>query len=186
MDIDWQRLRSELSAHFDPSIVRWRVQGQYKPGTRVKLLAYLDVSQVTLRLDMVCPGWGFDWEPIGVNAKGEVLSAKGTLTIFGSSRSEIGTATIEESGKGAVMDALKRCASLFGVGTYLSALPEVYVTLDAEGRVPPLILSKLAEHLAAMSHSPDAAHGQVNMSSPLDISEVSTSLLPPHDEHKSA
>ncbi len=184
MEIDWQRINAELSAHFEPASVQWRPQGTCKAGAEVQLLASLDARQVAARLDRVCPGWSFDWEPVSVNSNGEVMTAKGRLTIAGCSRSDVGTASIWEPSKGTVSDALKRCAVLFGVGAYLYSLPDVQVTLNADAQVPPVILTRLAEYLKSLTSASQPTGDRVTLTPLLDISDVSTALLPPREEHK--
>lgn len=183
MEINWQRISSELSAQFEPASVQWLPQGEREPGTKVQLIAYLDVRYVAARLDRVCPGWSFDWEPVSINSNGEVTAAKGTLTIAGCSRSDVGISGTLEPSKGAVSDALKRCAVLFGVGAYLYRLPDVQVTLDADAQVPPVMLTKLAAHLQALANESEMPRDRVTVTPLMDISDVSTSLLPPRDEH---
>ncbi len=75
--------------------------------------------------------------------------ALGTLTVHGVSKSDVGTASQWEASKGCASDALKRAAVHFGIGRYLYALPQVWVDLDGEGRVPPAFLARLRARLAA-------------------------------------
>jgi hypothetical protein len=148
--IDWQTIARALATPFDPSDVEWRPSGKAGPNQRVSLVAYVDARTVQDRLDEVVGvgGWSFDWSPVVV-AGNEVQAAKGTLTILGVSKSDIGTASNWEASKGAVSDALKRAGVQFGLGRYLYALPAVWVTLDSDGKVPDETLAQIRKRLAA-------------------------------------
>jgi hypothetical protein len=146
--IDWAKITAVLGADFAPEQVEWRPQGKTTPGARVQLIAYLTSAAIQDRLDNICGagGWSFTWEPL-VIADGEVRVAKGALTIFGVVKEDVGTASNWEPSKGAVTDALKRCASLWGIGRYLRRLPDVWVTLDAQGHISEATLAKLRDAL---------------------------------------
>ena len=148
-EIDWRAVGASLCAPFAPEQVEWRIQGKGGPGVRAQLVAYVSARAVAERLDdVVTPGgWSFDWQPLHVDAKGEVQTARGVLTIHGVSKADLGTASNFEASKGAVSDALKRAAVLWGVGRDLYALPQVWVTLDAQGRIPETVLGKLRDGL---------------------------------------
>jgi hypothetical protein len=102
------------------------------------------------RLDAVvgCGGWAFDWTPLHVDAEGNVQTAKGTLTVLGIAKSDVGVGSNFEASKGCVSDCLKRCAVMFGVARYLYGLPIVTVTLDADGKISEATLAKLREGLS--------------------------------------
>ena len=147
--VDWRAIGAALCAPFAPEAVEWRIQGKGGANQRAQLVAYVSARAVAERLDdVVTPGgWSFDWSPLHVDAGGNVQTARGVLTIHGVSKSDIGTASNFEASKGCVSDALKRCAVLWGVGRDLYGLPQVWVTLDAQGRVPEQMLAKLRESL---------------------------------------
>jgi len=151
--IDWRALGRELCAPFAPEAVEWRVQGKATPNQRAQLVAYVSARAVAERLDTVVgPGaWSFDWQPLHLDTAGEVQTARGVLTIYGVSKADVGTASNFEASKGCVSDAFKRAAVLWGVGRYLYALPQVWVTLDAKGRIPEAELGKLRAALARRS-----------------------------------
>jgi hypothetical protein len=144
-DIDWQHIGRELTADFLPDRIEWRPQGKTGPNMRVQLVPYIDARDVQERLDSVvgAGAWYFDWQPLNIDAKGEVTSAKGILSIHGLSKSDVGTASNFEASKGAVSDALKRAAVMWGIGRYLYSQPPVWVTLDAKGNVTEATLEKL-------------------------------------------
>jgi hypothetical protein len=149
-EMDWQTIARALAAPFDPADVDWKPAGKTNSGARVSLVAFVDARVIQNRLDEVVGvgGWSFDWTPVAVEG-GEVKVAKGTLTILGVSKSDVGTASNWEASKGAVSDALKRAAVLWGVGRYLYGLPAVTVTLDAQGHVPDETLAQIRKRLAA-------------------------------------
>lgn len=75
------------------------------------------------------------------------MTAKGTLTIHGVAKSDVGDAGNFEQSKSAVSDALKRTGVMWGVARELYSLPQVWCQLDSEGRTPPAMLAKLAQRL---------------------------------------
>jgi hypothetical protein len=136
--IDWRALGEDLRAPFAPEAVEWRPQGKGAgtPGARVQVVAYLDARTVQDRLDTVVGpgGWSFALEPVVVNA-GELMVARGRLTIHGISKDDIGTASRVEASKGCASDALKRAAVAWGIGRYLYELPAVWIQLDDKGHI---------------------------------------------------
>ena len=130
-EIDW----AALARPFDPSEVSFRLQGSPRDGkTSAVVVAYLDSRNVQQRLDEVVgpEGWSFDWQPIVTN-NSAVLVAKGTLTIAGVSKSDVGDAGQTEPSKASVSDSLKRAAVLFGIGRYLYDLPTMYAECEKHG-----------------------------------------------------
>jgi len=146
--VDWTAIQGALAAPFEPAEVEWRAAtGKGGANKHVQLVAYISAAAVMDRLDQAvgAGNWSFDWQPLVVDT--EVRVAKGTLTIFHVSKSDIGTASNWEPSKGCVSDTLKRCAVLWGVGRYLRDLPQVGCTLDANGNIPEEMLAKLREAL---------------------------------------
>ena len=113
-DIDWARIGRELAAPFAAKDVKT------KPGRGREQVSYVDARTVAERLDAVVgpENWAFDWQPMIVN-EDAIHVVKGTLTIYGISKSDIGDSEKIEPNKGAVSDALKRAAVLWGIGRYL-------------------------------------------------------------------
>ena len=148
--VDWQTVGAALRAPFPAEGVEWRPQGKTGAGKRVQLLPYIDARDVQDRLDATvgAGGWSFALTPLAVEG-GELRVALGTLTVHGVSKSDVGTDSQWEASKGCASDALKRAAVHFGIGRYLYALPQVWVDLDGEGRVPPAFLARLRARLAA-------------------------------------
>lgn len=87
---------------------------------------YLTEESITSRIEEVDPSWSFDVMQIVYEGGNAIAHAR--LTIKGVSRDGIGMQKIMENAgepaKGAVTDALKRCARLFGVGRYLLNAPK--------------------------------------------------------------
>lgn len=109
--------RALLAQPFPESEIR------YREGAFGKQLAYLTTSSVINRLNEAAPAWDFrvvreQWKTIGQH---EYLIIIGELTIPGmGTRSGLGIQQVEPKGvdiiKGAISDALKKAATLFGVG----------------------------------------------------------------------
>lgn len=152
-EINWQA----LAAPFAPGDVSFRVQSTYERGgkTMAVVVAYIDARNVADRLDAVCgpANWAFDWQPV-VSNNSAVLAAKGTLTICGVSKSDVGDAGTTEPTKASVSDALKRAAVLWGIGRFLYDLP--FMTATPEQRGKSWVLPKAEEdRLRAMLPKPD-------------------------------
>lgn len=147
--VDWRAIGAALAAPFVPEVVEWRIQGKGGANARAQLVAYISARDVAERLDAVVTpgGWWFDWQPLHVDAGGDVQTARGSLTIYGVTKSDVGTGSNFEASKGCISDTLKRCAVLWGIGRYLYSLPQVWVTLDDKGHIPEATLQKLREGL---------------------------------------
>jgi hypothetical protein len=147
---DWTAIHTGLIAPFSPDEVEWRPSGKAGAHQRVKIVAYVDARAVAARLDSVVGlgNWSFIFTPIVVE-NGEVKVGKGSLPIFGMVKEDIGTWSAWERSKGCASDALKRAAALWGVARYLYALPDVYCTLDGDGKIPHEMLDLLRTRLAA-------------------------------------
>lgn len=146
--INWQELGAALAAPFPPAEVEWRPAGKASPGARTQLVAYIGAAAVMQRLDdaVGVGAWSFTWEPLVVDG-GEVRVAKGTLTVLGIVKEDLGTASNWEPSKGCISDALKRAGVLWGIGRYLRDIPQVSCTLDDRGAIPQEMRAKLAEAL---------------------------------------
>lgn len=146
--IDWAAIGAALAAPFAPDEVEWRPAGKGGAGQRVQLVAYVGAAAVMERLDSVVGvgAWSFTWDPLVVEG-GEVRVAKGSLTVLGVVKEDLGTASNWEPSKGCISDALKRAAVLWGVGRYLRDIPQVSCVLDERGQIPAPMLDKLREAL---------------------------------------
>lgn len=117
-----------LKRPFDPRHVSWRVGATSKAKDRGIALAYLDARDVMRRLDDV---FGMDWQCRYTHAENKTICEIGVL-IEGQWLWRAGGAgdTDIEAEKGAISDAFKRAAVLFGIGRYLYELPNVWVPID--------------------------------------------------------
>src|SRR5579859_8060651 len=143
--VDWQRIGAALREPFDPRDVDFRVQGRANEATgRAQVVAYIDARAVQDRLDTVVgPGnWSFDWQPV-VMDKGEVMVAKGVLTIHGVAKADAGSASNFEQSLGAVSHCFKRAAVHWGIGRYLYGIPQAWVQVEKGGRIPEPVLREL-------------------------------------------
>lgn len=124
---EWAELAQRLQEPFDPQLVEFRPQGSLTDKGRGRAIAYVDARVVAERLDHIFGplGWGFSWEPLILDNAVRVV--KGTITINGVSKSDIGDGDKTEPSKAAVSDALKRTAVLLGVGRYLYTLEAEWV-----------------------------------------------------------
>src|SRR5690242_20434425 len=92
---EWDQISRRLQDPFDPADVDFRVQGRASDQTgRAQVVAYVDARVVQDRLDAVvgAGNWSFDWTPVVIDNR-EVLVTKGTLTIYGVSKSDAGSAS---------------------------------------------------------------------------------------------
>lgn len=121
-----------LKRPFEEKQISWRVGSTNAEKTSGIALAYIDARDVMHRLDSV---FGLDWQcrythaetkticEIGVKIDNEWIWRAG-----GAGDSDI------EAEKGAISDAFKRAAVLFGVGQYLYSLPNQWFDLTPAGR----------------------------------------------------
>jgi hypothetical protein len=147
---DWTAIHQGLSAPFSADEVEWKPIGKATAKARVKIAAYVDARAVAARLDSVVGigDWSFIFTPLVLD-NGEVKVGKGSLSIHGIVKADVGTWSSWEPSKGCASDALKRAGALWGIACYLYALPDVYCTLDSEGKIPQTVLDTLRERLAA-------------------------------------
>lgn len=119
---------ADLAKPFPIASISWRAQSVTDDGTKAMALAYIDARDVMQRLNEVC---GANWQnryshadkktvcEIGIKIDGEwVWRANGA-----------GDSDIEAE-KGALSDAFKRAAVLWGVGTYLYDMPRPWVPCE--------------------------------------------------------
>jgi len=147
---DWTAISQGLIAPFSPDEVEWKPAGKGGANARTTLVCYVDARAVAQRLDDVvgCEGWAFTFTPIVIE-NGEVKVGKGSLSIHGIVKEDVGEWSAWSPSKGCSSDCLKRSAALWGVGRYLYSLPSVTTTLDANGKIPQAMLDTLRERLAA-------------------------------------
>lgn len=121
-----------LKRPFEEKQISWRVGSTNSDKTSGIALAYIDARDVMHRLDSV---FGLDWQckythaetkticEIGVKIESEWIWRAG-----GAGDSDI------EAEKGAISDAFKRAAVLFGIGQYLYSLPNQWFDITPAGK----------------------------------------------------
>lgn len=137
---------ADLKKPFLPDLIEWRVGSTTKDKSKGMALAYIDARTVMQRLDEVCgpENWQCDYPHaaqktvcrIGIRIKDEwVWKANGA-----------GDSDIEAE-KGALSDAFKRAAVLWGIGQYLYDLESPWVTLDTtKGTDGKVYVKGIAKH----------------------------------------
>jgi hypothetical protein len=146
MDIDWSAIRQRLAEPFDAALIDFKPGAVNQETGKAVAMAYIDARAVAERLDAGGgpEAWSFTWEPIiteeipGVRSdtkNADLLGThcrvvRGTLIIHGVVKQDVGTASDTEPDKGAVSDALKRCAVLWGIGRELYDLPHLSMEMD--------------------------------------------------------
>jgi hypothetical protein len=124
-----------LAAHFPPGEVSWRLGSVSKPKKRGMALAYLDARNVMDRLDDVCGPDG--WQCTYPHAHTKTVCSVGIWC--GEERGWVwktngaGDSDIEAE-KGAMSDAFKRAAVLWGIGRYLYTLASPWVEVEEIGQ----------------------------------------------------
>ena len=109
---------AELTKPFPPEALEQRA------GANGKMLTYIKTHAVINRLNRACQ-YRWDWRIIEQHKEGELLICRGELTIPGlGTKAAVGVQEIRPNGgvdlwKGASSDALKKSATLFGVGIEL-------------------------------------------------------------------
>ena len=128
-----------LKRPFPADKISWRVGATNKEKTQGIALAYIDARDVMERLDEV---FGLDWQCKYSHADAKTICEIGVL-IEGEWVWRSGGAgnTDVEAEKGAISDAFKRAAVLFGIGRYLYSLPSVWVPIKEHGRSYTLVKS---------------------------------------------
>ena len=148
---EWDEIGRRFREPFDPKEVDFRIQS----GTRA--IAYIDARTAQDRLDMVVgPGnWSFVLTPLRFNDKGEMILAKGSLTVHGVTKEDIGDDSNVEKSKGTASDTLKRCAVHFGVGRYLYNLGVFTTKTGQNNQILPAEITRLRAGLPKPGESPN-------------------------------
>jgi hypothetical protein len=123
---------SQLRYPFDPKMISWRVGSTTKDKAKGMALAYIDARDVMRRFDLVM---GADWQCDYTHCGPQGVICRVGLKIDGEWRWRANGAgeTDYEATKGAMSDAFKRAAVLWGVGQYLYDLGSPWVTIEAKG-----------------------------------------------------
>lgn len=122
-----------LKLPFPASRISWRVGSTTSDKSKGLALAYIDARDVMERLDQVCGPSG--WQNTYPHANGKTVCSIG-IKIDGEWvwKSNGAGDTDVEAEKGALSDAFKRAAVLWGIGRYLYDIPSIWVELKAAGR----------------------------------------------------
>ncbi len=117
-----------LKRPFPVAQISWRVGATSKNKDKGIALAYIDARDVMRRFDDI---FGLNWQNRYTHAEGKTICEIGVLIgdrwiwrAGGAGDTDI------EAEKGAISDAFKRAAVLFGVGRYLYELPNSWVPID--------------------------------------------------------
>lgn len=126
-----EELMNALKRPFDPRKISWRVGATTKDKSKGIALAYIDARDVMHRLDEV---FGLNWQCLYSHAEAKTICKIG-VKVDGEWIWRAGGAgdTDIEAEKGAISDAFKRAAVLWGIGQYLYSLPNNWVELTAKG-----------------------------------------------------
>ncbi len=142
---------ARLKEPFPPDCVSWRVGSTTKDKRKGMALAFIDARDVMHRLDEVCgpENWQCDYPHaaqktvcrIGIRINGEWIWKSN-----GAGDTDI------ESEKGALSDAFKRAAVLWGIGQYLYDLDSPWVELDINERDGKVYVNGIAKHELGKLH----------------------------------
>lgn len=123
----------QLSAPFDPDRVSWRVGATSQNKDKGLALAYIDARDVMQRLDeAVGPaGWQCTYPHAGTKTVCSIGIKVGDEWIWKSNGA--GDSDVEAE-KGALSDAFKRAAVMWGIGRYLYDVDSPWVQIEAMGR----------------------------------------------------
>ena len=132
-----EEIYNKLKRPFKPSLVSWRVGATNTAKDSGIALAYIDARDVMQRLDDV---FGLDWQCRYTHAEKKTICEIGVL-IDGVWIWRAGGAgdTDVEAEKGAISDAFKRAAVLFGIARYLYSIPTIWVPIKAQGKSSVLV-----------------------------------------------
>ncbi len=128
-----EALLKQLKDPFDPKFIKWRVGATNADKTKGIALAYIDSREVMKRLDAVCGvgGWQDKYVPV---QDGFVCELSIKINGEWITKSNAAGYTHVEAVKGGASDALKRTASVWGVGRYLYYLPNIWVAVKSQGK----------------------------------------------------
>ncbi len=134
-------LEQQLAAPFPVSRIHWRVGARTKDKSKGIALAYIDARDVMKRLDDVVGGLNWQNRYTHVTDKGVVCEIGIRVGEEWLWRANGAGDTQVEAEKGAMSDAFKRAAVLWGIGRYLYALPNTWCELEGGQRIkaPPAL-----------------------------------------------
>ena len=122
------QIEEKLKAPFKASLLEWRVGRKIGNGERGEMFPYVSARGIQERLDEVfgTAGWTAEYTPIEKGILCRLTCIDGDKRIV--KEDGAGYTDIEEL-KGGISGALKRAASVLGIGRYLYDLPKVVVNL---------------------------------------------------------
>ena len=134
-------IEQQLAAPFPVSRIHWRVGARTKDKSKGIALAYIDARDVMKRLDDVVGGLNWQNRYTHVTDKGVVCEIGIRVGEEWLWRANGAGDTQVEAEKGAMADAFKRAAVLWGIGRYLYALPNTWCELEGGQRIkaPPAL-----------------------------------------------
>lgn len=120
-----------LAAEFPREAIHWRALTMAQSGNKALAVGYMDARDVMDRLDQVCTPAGWR-NRVEETDKGRILCTVEIL-VDGQWIGKCDGAgdTAVEGAKGAISDAFKRSAVLWGVGRYLYRLPAVWAPCES-------------------------------------------------------
>jgi hypothetical protein len=123
----------QLAAPFDPDRVSWRVGATSQDKSKGLALAYIDARDVMHRLDEVAGpgGWQNDYPHANGKTVCRIGIKVGEEWIWKSNGA--GDSDVEAE-KGALSDAFKRAAVMWGIGRYLYDVPSTWVAIEPMGK----------------------------------------------------
>lgn len=164
-----------LVAPFAPDRVSWRVGSTTKDKSKGMALAYIDARDVYERLDAVCTpgGWQCRYTHADKKTVCEIGIKVGDEWVWkanGAGDSDI------EAEKGALSDAVKRAAVVWGIGRYLYDLDSPWVELEEKGSTRVIKPSERPKLLRVLTgnHAPAEATSARSSSPPSSISQKAT------------
>lgn len=119
-----------LAAEFPHEAISWRAQSVTKDGTKAMALAYIDARDVMRRLDDVCgpANWQCRYPHADSKTICEIGIKSGDEWVWKANGA--GDTDIEAE-KGAISDAFKRAAVLWGIGRYLYDMAAPWVPCES-------------------------------------------------------
>ena len=130
MSVGESRIFDRLAAPFPPSAIHWRIGRKSKSGGSTALvLPYINARDVMDRFDQVVgpESWQNRYPHAGDKVICEIsIRHKGEWI----TKSDGAGDTSVEADKGAISDALKRTAVLWGVARYLYRMDSIWVNVD--------------------------------------------------------
>lgn len=165
---------AKLAAPFPPAAVSWRIGSTTADKTRGMALAYLDARDVMDRLDEVCgaDGWQATYPHAGQKTVCSIGILSGEHWVWKSNGA--GDSDIEAE-KGALSDAFKRAAVLWGIGRYLYHLKSPWVEIETKGKTSIIkeheharLAALLAKHSGPIRPAPEPPPPPPSRVDPLD------------------